>query len=67
MVNCEGLRNVSGRAQFPGRGHRGERLCDEARDIAEADSLIEERRNGDFIGRVEGGGRASAGTQRLDR
>ena len=67
MVNCQRFRNVGRRAQLAGRGHCGERFCDEARDVAEADSLIEERRNGDFIRRVKGRGRASAGTQRLDR
>ncbi len=67
MVNCQCFRNVSRGAQLAGRGHRGERFCDKARDVAETDSLIKERRNGDFIGGVEGGGRASAGTQRIDR
>src|SRR3984957_2061933 len=67
MVNCERFRNVSRSAQLTGRGHRGERFCDKARDVAETDSLIKERRNGHFIGGVEGGGRASAGAQRIDR
>src|ERR1700722_5134541 len=67
MVNCERFRNVSRSAQLARRGHRGGRFCDKARDVAETNSLIEERRNGDFIGGVEGGGRASAGAQRIDR
>src|SRR3984957_4576023 len=67
MVNYERFRNVSRSAQLARRGHRGERFCDKARDVAETNSLIEERRNGDFIGGVEGGGRASAGAQRIDR
>ena len=67
MVNCQRFRNVAWRAQFAGGGHRGKRFCDKASDVAEANSSIKKRRNGDFVGRVERGGRASAGSQRLDR
>src|SRR5580704_18678886 len=67
MVNCQRFRNVGRRAQFASSRHRGERFCDKARDVGEADSSIKERRNGDFVGGVEGGGGASAGAQRLDR
>src|ERR1700678_2633612 len=67
MVNCQRFRNVSRGAQLAARGHRGQCFCDKAHNVAEANSLIEERCNGNFVGGVEGGWRASAGAQRLDR
>jgi len=66
MVNRQRFRNVSGRPQFTGRRHRGERSLNEARDFAEAYSPIQKRRYGDFVGAVERGGGASPGAQRLD-
>src|SRR5258708_30858601 len=67
MVNCERFRNVSRRGQLAGRGHRGERFRDKARDVGKSDSFVQECRHSDFIGGIEGGRRASAGAERLDR
>src|SRR6201987_4184397 len=67
MVNRQRFRNVNWRAEFARGSHRGERFCDKARDVAEADSPVKKGRNRDFIGGVERGGRASARAQRLDR